>query len=190
MGQYQRWLVLPAIALAITLALAPGLAAADQKDPRLPELFGRLQAASDVEAARSPEASIWRIWSHSDDPAVEILMSQGVAAMARRDLRAALGKFDQIVKITPGFSEGWNKRATVHYLLGNFVESLHDIDRTLVLEPRHFGALSGRGLVYLELEEEEPALRSFEAALRVFPLLPGARYNAKALRKRLGDRSI
>ena len=95
-----------------------------------------------------------------------------------------------IVAIAPGFAEGWNKRATVHYLLGNYDKSLTDIAETLALEPRHFGALSGRGLVYMALEEEELALDSFEAALEVYPLAHGARHNADALRDRLGRRDI
>ena len=134
--------------------------------------------------------TIWQIWIEFDDRAVELLMEDGMAAMARRDYRGALGKFDQIVHIAPDFAEGWNKRATVHYLIGNYGESLSDIEKTLALEPRHFGALSGRGLVYIELEEEVLALESFEAALKVHPLLPGARHNAAALRKRLENREI
>ena len=110
--------------------------------------------------------------------------------MARRDLRAALGKFDQIVKIAPGFAEGWNKRATVYYLLGNYAESLHDIDKTLALEPRHFGALSGRGLVLMELENADLALDSFEAALEIHPKLPGANHNAEALRREIQKNQI
>ncbi|MCH8926606.1 MAG: tetratricopeptide repeat protein, partial [Proteobacteria bacterium] len=113
-----------------------------------------------------------------------------LAAMARRDLRAALGKFDQIVKIAPGFAEGWNKRATVHYLLGDFAASLHDIGKTLTLEPRHFGALSGRGLVLLELENAELALQSFEAAIEIHPKLSGANLNAEALRRQIEKNEI
>ncbi len=180
----------PATALALALALVAGPAGADQNDPRLGGLFELLEAAPDGRVAEAVERRIWGVWTESDDEVVALLMHQGMAAMARRDLRAALGKFDQIVKIAPGFAEGWNKRATVHYLLGNYAESLRDIDRTLVLEPRHFGALSGRGLVYLELDEEELALESFEAALAIHPRLPGANHNAETLRRHLRDRAI
>lgn len=179
-----------ACALAFVGALAGGPAAADQRDSRLDELFTGLESAADPGAAQAIELRIWGIWSESDDPAVQILMAQGAAAMARRDRRAALGKFDQIVRIAPGFAEGWNKRATVHYLLGNFKKSLGDIRKTLTLEPRHFGALSGRGLVYVQLEEEARALESFEAALEIHPRLSGARINAETLRRLLKDRSI
>ena len=172
------------------LTLASGPADADQNDSRLDGLFARLLMVRDFRAAQGIELSIWGIWIESNDPAVEILMEQGLTAMARRDMRAALGKFDQMVKISPAFAEGWNKRATVHYLLGNYNESLHDIDKTLVLEPRHFGALSGRGLVYLELKEEALALDSFEGALKIHPRLPGASYNANTLRRHMENNEI
>lgn len=183
-----------AIALALGLvlgwALHTGPVAADQDDPRLEALFARLKAAPDARAAQEVEASIWHVWIQSDDEVIGMLMAQGLAAMSRQDLRAALGKFDQIVKIAPAFAEGWNKRATVHYLLGNYPESLHDIERTLNLEPRHFGALSGRGLVLLELDEPAGALESFESALKVHPKLPGASHNAKALRREIEKHEI
>jgi tetratricopeptide (TPR) repeat protein len=179
-----------ALALVLGLALHVGPVAADQDDPRLGDLFDRLKAAPSARTAREVEATIWGIWLQSDDEVIRILMAQGVAAMNRQDMPAALGKFDQIVKIAPGFAEGWNKRATVYYLIGNFSGSLHDIERTLTLEPRHFGALSGRGLVLLELEEMKAALESFEAALRVYPKLSGASNNAKALRREIQKHEI
>ena len=178
-------------AIVLLLLLVPASSATgDQTDSRLEELFAQLKTIGDPGTARALEITIWQIWIESDDQAVELLMEDGMAAMSRRDYQRALGKFDQIVRIAPEFAEGWNKRATVHYLVGNYGESLSDIEKTLALEPRHFGALSGRGLVYVALEEEELALESFEAALEVHPLLPGARFNAAALRKRLEDREI
>jgi tetratricopeptide (TPR) repeat protein len=165
-------------------------ARADQTDPRLEALFTHLKAASHPLAAREIEIDIWHIWADSDDGAVRALMQQGLLAMDQGDLRRALDKFDQIVHIAPNFAEGWNRRATVNYLLGNYTKSLSDIEKTLMLEPRHFGALSGRGLVYMALGKEELALDSFEAALKVYPLMPGASRNAKELRKRLHRRDI
>jgi tetratricopeptide (TPR) repeat protein len=179
--------ILSALAVVLGLAFAAGSVSADQKDPRLDNLFVLLKAAPDIPSAGTIERSIWTIWLESDDDAVTRLMGRGMAAMTRRDFRAALDAFDRIVRIAPGFAEGWNKRATVNYLLGEFADSLRDIDRTLTLEPRHFGALSGRGLVLLELENAKLALRSFEAALRIHPNLPGASQRVRVLRQRLGE---
>jgi tetratricopeptide (TPR) repeat protein len=178
------------LGLALGTALGPGPVAADQNDPRLEALFAQLKAAPDAQAAQAFEEAIWGIWTRSDDTVIGLLMQQGLDAMARRDLRVALGKFDQIVKIVPGFAEGWNKRATVHYLLGNHAASLSDIAETLKLEPRHFGALSGRGLVLLQLDEPTGALESFESALEVYPKMIGASRNAEFLRRELKKNEI
>ena len=131
-----RWAIV--LLVCLTFAVAP--VAADQKDPRLVELFALLKAAPSYGVAQPAEAAVWGLWSETDDPAVRILLHNGIAAMARRDYRLALEKFDQIVTIAPDFAEGWNKRATVHYLIGLYPASLSDIDKTLALEPRHFGA--------------------------------------------------
>ncbi len=183
-----------AIALALGLVfgqvLHAGPVAADQDDPRLEALFAHLKAAPDARTAQQLEAAIWHIWAQSDDQVIGMLMAQGLAAMTRRDLRVALGKFDQIVKIAPGFAEGWNKRATLRYLLGDFPGSLRDIERTLKLEPRHFGALSGRGLVLQELGQQGRALEAFESALKLHPKLPGANRNAEALRREIQRHEI
>ena len=165
-------------------------AAADQNDPRLDGLFAKLDAAPDPGSARDIELRIWDIWTRHEDEALNVMMEAGQVAMARRDYRAALEAFEQMVVVAPDFAEAWNKRATIHWLLGNYQSSLADIDRTLALEPRHFGALSGQGLVYSELEEWDLALRAFEAALRVYPQMTGPRVNAEAIRHFLQSREI
>ncbi len=176
------------IVLFSLLSAAPALA--DQKDARLEDLFSQLLAAPGPAEAQIIEGAIWHIWGQSDDGAVRALMEDGVAAMSRRDYRRALSRFEQMVAIAPDFAEGWNKRATVHYLMGNYSASLEDIVRTLELEPRHFGALSGRGLVYVALEDEQRALNSFEEALAIHPNLVSAAVNAEALRKSLREKQI
>ena len=185
-----RWLLANALAVALLWCALLAPASADQRDPRLDGLFEQLRFASGFGAAQILEQQIWQIWLQSDDRAVTLLMRDGMAAMGRNDFRRALGKFDQIVAIAPDFAEGWNKRATVHYLMGNHTASLSDISRTLELEPRHFGALSGQGLVYIALEDEVRALEAFEAALAVHPNLVSARRNAEILRKRLDEQRI
>ena len=162
-------------------------ARADQNNPRLGELFAQLgEDSSPVEAAPI-EAQIWAIWLEISDPAAASLLQTGLNAMRANDHHAALQAFDRLVAIAPDFAEGWNKRATVHYLVGSFEQSLDDIATTVSLEPRHFGALSGRGLVYLNLNDLERALVSFEAALSVHPHMIGPRINAEAIRRFLGQ---
>jgi hypothetical protein len=102
--------------------------------------IGRSEAAD--HRLEHPRA-IWQRWMESGDPRVDAQLLRGVQAMAQRDHRAALSAFDAIVAAAPGFAEGWNKRATVHWLRGDHAASLRDIDRTLALEPRHFRALEG-----------------------------------------------
>jgi len=176
-------------AVLVALCLATPLRA-DQNDARLKDLFHRLLEAPGPGEAQAVEGMIWRIWYESDDGAVRGLMEQGVDSLSRGDYRHALTKFDQMVAIAPDFAEGWNKRATVHYLLGNYEESLADIVKTLELEPRHFGALSGRGLIYVKLEDEKRALEAFEDALAIHPNLTSAAINAHHLREILHDRDI
>lgn len=170
--------------------LCVGAAVADQRDPRLDPLFEKLRETQDPSTAQQAEQAIWSIWLETESAAVNILMRKGILAMQRRDFRTALRNFDQIVDLAPDYAEGWNKRATVYYLMGAYQESLDDIVKTLDLEPRHFGALSGRGLVLTELERNEEALEAFEDALEVNPAMPSVRLNIEALRKLLEGRRI
>lgn len=184
MKRLVAWL---ATAATLTVAL-PG--AASQTDPRLDGLFARLKAARDGAEADRIEQAIWRLWHVSGDAAVDGVMGRGLEALARRDYLAALEAFDAVVRAAPDFAEGWNKRATAYYLLGGYDASAADIERTLALEPRHFGALSGLGLVRLAQGDERAALDAFERALAAHPHLPGAETHIRALREKLGGRAI
>lgn len=179
------------LGLAVAFALAnPPVAQADQKDPRLPELFDLLKKAPDPGSAQQVEQLIWALWFHSDDPEVMKAMNTGVTAMSQSDFQRAIEAFQHVTEIAPDFAEGWNKLATVHYLVGDYRDSLDEIGHTLELEPRHFGALSGLGLVQAQLDHTEQALDAFERALDVYPMMQGARINAETLRKELQDKGI
>ena len=179
-----------ALVFLLSLFWSGAPAGADQNDTRLDDLFVKLQGSSNFDQSRRLEISIWQIWTASSDDAVSTLMYEGSAAMTRRDLTRSLRYFDQVVIIAPEFAEGWNKRATVNYLLDRYDASLEDIAKTLELEPRHFGALAGRGLVLMQLDRQEEALQSFEEALKIHPRLIGAHLNAEALRKLLKNQQI
>jgi tetratricopeptide (TPR) repeat protein len=178
--------------VVLTLA-APGFvgtAGADQKDLRLPALFGQLKAAPTSEAAAAIERQIWDIWVEAGDPDIDALMSAGEAAMSAGDFPRALDAFNRIVEKRPDFAEGWNRRATLYYLMGEYQKSLDDIDRTLALEPRHFGALSGLGLVDLQLDREEAAAKAFQRVLDIDPRSESARQDLDALNAVLKRKSI
>ena len=160
-------------------------ALADQDDPRLEGLFRRLQSTSDAAEARVVEQRIWRVWLEAEDAGLNRLMHQGIAAMRDQRYDKALQVFDRMVEQAPEFAEGWNKRATVHFLMGNWRASVRDIQQTLALEPRHFGALFGLGLIYDALEQPAAALRSFEATLALNPHSEGTRRKVEALREQL-----
>jgi tetratricopeptide (TPR) repeat protein len=166
------------------------IAPADQKDARLPALFDQLKTAPDAGAAAAIEAQIWAIWLQANDPAIDTLMTEGNEAIDAQNFGTALEKFNAIVERWPDFVEGWNKRATVYYLMGDFPHSLADIDRTLELEPRHIGALSGLGLVNLRMEREEAAADAFERVLDIDPQSVSAKNNLAIVKDMLKRKSI
>ncbi len=170
-------------AFVLALFAFPPLAISDQLDPRLPNLFDRLKAAPSSAVALPVERQIWAIWHEHTDKAVNELMQNGIERMTIGDLRNALAAFNNVVATDPEFAEGWNRRATVHYLMEDYDASLADIVKTLELEPRHFGALSGRGLVYVQKKDLPNALKAFEDALAVYPQMSGPRANADAIRQ-------
>ena len=136
-------------------------------------LLARLDDA-DPEVRELAAAATWQIWSRSGDPAVDKLFARGIAQMEAAALEDALSTFSAIVKRRPAFAEGWNKRATILFLLGRFDESLKDCDEVLKRNPKHWGALSGAGQIHLQLGNAERALEYFRRALAVNPNLRGA----------------
>jgi tetratricopeptide (TPR) repeat protein len=176
--------------LAAVLGLGFADARSDQTDPRLDGLFAKLRTAPSPEAAADIERQIWAIWAESGNDSLDQVFLVGSQAMALGDTATALSIFNTIVEKAPNFAEGWNKRATVHYMMGNYEASLADIDRTLELEPQHFGALSGLGLVNIELDRDEAALDAFERALKVSPQSQSAKRNIEFVKQRIKDKSI
>jgi tetratricopeptide (TPR) repeat protein len=181
------------IAFAIVVAFAaaaPGVARADQKDPRLDVLFAELQKVTGTLQGRTLTQQIWAIWIASDNPEVNRLMSEGTDAMAVQDYKTALADFTKMITIAPDFAEGWNKRATVLWLLNDYEGSMADVGKTLALEPRHFGALWGLGAIDAALEHDEEAIAAFEKALAVNPHLEGVTEQIEALKQRIKDKQI
>ena len=173
------------LALVVTGALMVSSAGADQMDPRLPDLFEQLRNSGEPMVARNAEQQIWRIWMSSGSGDIDGIMREGIEAMQSGRFGDAIGHFDRIVKMAPEFAEGWNKRATAYYLTDDLSESVRDIQRTLELEPRHFGAISGMGLIFLKRGDPLGALDAFEAVLEIHPHSRGTRHRVELLRQEL-----
>lgn len=133
-------------------------------------LLARL-ADDDPEVREEAATAIWLIWGRSGDAAIDRRYARGVAQMQSGDVQAALATFTDIVRRKPAFTEGWNKRATVWFLLGENEKSLRDCEEVFKRNPRHFGALSGAGQIHLQLGHHEQALHYFKRALAVNPNL-------------------
>ncbi|MEM7426909.1 MAG: tetratricopeptide repeat protein [Pseudomonadota bacterium] len=146
---------------------------ADTRDV-LNNLFSELKLAKNERAAIAIEGRIWQTWYMSGDRDIDLLMRQGRIALGERNMREALDVADEVVKRKPGYSEGWNFRATALYVAGKLDASLEDVARTLALEPRHFGALSGTALIMLQKGENAAALTAIKKALEIHPYLRGA----------------
>ena len=129
------------------------------------------------------EAVIWAIWSRSGDAATDQLFKRGVEEMRDGHLRMAIDTFDRVIAMRPEFAEGWNKRATVYFLLGEDDLSLKDCDEVLKRNPRHFGVLAGYGQIYLRKGELQRSLEFFEQALAINPNMTGVQASIDALRE-------
>jgi len=180
------------VGFCLAAALCVGFsvsAYADQTAEELPELFDQLKSLKSFEQrteASQLEQAIWAHWLTGPDKASDQMMLQIQSSMelGRHDLGLLL--CNQLVDAYPNFAEGWNKRATILYLLNRPEESVADIRTTLELEPNHFGALSGLGLILLGAGDAEGALHAFEEVLAITPLSLNAKLNASRAREAIG----
>lgn len=181
-------LLLSAFAIICLTLLAPATASADQKDPRLDKLFSDLKAAPDPASARKIDDQIWRIWmQHPDERTRESLLI-GISFMNGGRAELAELAFKEAIERDPEFAEAWNKRATLRFLNGDIPGSIADCAHVLKLEPRHFGALSGLGVMNAKIGDWKAAVHWYEQALMVHPQLPGIQAALKeAKRRMLGD---
>ena len=153
---------------------------AEERKNKLDELFIQLKNAQNLSSAKVLENKIWTIWSihPSNDrrgSRLTELLTQGSRLMDMKELVKAYELFTQIIAVEPDWAEAWNKRATVLYLMDQYQSSLDDIKITLTLEPRHFGALSGQALNYIELNQYEKAIKSYKDAQKIYPIMDSAK---------------
>ena len=136
----------------------------------LNNLFNQLQKVNNSKSAVLLEEKIWSIWNeHPTNNKLTERLEFGTELMQYGDYNYALRVFDNIIVTDPKWSEAWNKRATLHFLMSQFTNSLDDIDKVLNIEPRHFGALSGQARIFIKLQKYEKAIKSIERALRFYP---------------------
>jgi tetratricopeptide (TPR) repeat protein len=141
----------------------------------------------DDDATRAyAEGALWQVWMRSGDSTVDQLLRAGIKQMEEGRMGQAVDTFTRVIERKPEFAEGWNKRATAYYLMGDFDQSLKDCDEVIARNPAHFGALSGYGLIYVAKGELEKALGFFERALEINPNMPGVQQSIELIQYRLG----
>ena len=145
------------------------------RNAELNQLFNQLKKSENASTAYEIEIKIWNIWStHPIQKKLTDLLAAGSNLMSKGELELAYNIFSKIIETAPEWDEGWNKRATVLYLMGEYLDSLSDIKEVLRLEGRHFGALSGQALVQIKLKNYEKAISSYKAAQKIYPSIKAA----------------
>jgi len=180
--------------LVISLLLFSNVKA-EERSNKLDKLFTELKNTKDLPTAQIVEKKIWKIWMiHPSDNRrgfrLTELLTQGSRLMNMGELSKAYELFTTIIATEPDWSEAWNKRATVLYLMNRYQSSLDDIKITLALEPRHFGALSGQALNYIELKQYEKAIQSYKTAQKIYPLLDSAKKMIPKLQDLINDQAV
>ncbi len=177
------------LAALIALALGAGPAFAQATvPPQLAETaigvwFERLAIAANATEAAVAEAEIQRIWLRSGSDTIDLLMRGALAAEEAGDLLLALDLLDGVTTLKPDYAEAWHRRAIVHFGMENYAASIADVERTLALEPRHFGALAGLGQIFYRLGYNDLALLALDKALAINPFLVGTRDLAEQLER-------
>ena len=192
-----------AFAIALTLGAAfPALAQdappteeikpqpEEQIGSRLDKLFGDLKRQRNEKAAERIAGNIWQEWFKSGSASVDLMMKWAGDAVEAKKYDVALDFLDQVIVLAPTYPEGWNRRATVHFMMQNFGKSMADIERTLELEPRHFGALSGMAEIMKTTGRKELALDAYQRVLAIYPMMRSAQNEVSELSEELAGEGI
>jgi len=162
-----------------------------RNDKQLNKLFTQLKNINDLSSAQIIEGKIWAIWEkHPTQDTLTKSLSVGTEFMNAGQFVMAYNLFSNIIKKDPSWAESWNKRATLLYIMNRYQSSLADIKETLALEPRHFGALSGQALNYIELEEYEKAIGSLKDAQKIYPVIDAAKKMIPQLKEIINNQAI
>jgi tetratricopeptide (TPR) repeat protein len=182
-------------ALAATLVLLSPVTAAEDAGPtdeasRLDKLFADLKRERNERAAERIANQIWVEWRKSGSASVDLILQWSNEAAETKKFDVALDFLDQVITLQPDFAEGWNRRATVHFMMDNYAKSMADIEHTLRLEPRHFGALTGLAAILKETGRKELALDAYERTLDIYPMMRDAQSEVATLSEELAGEGI
>ncbi len=167
------------------------LFADDNHQKEIDKLFIQLKSAINFENSKKIEDKIWDLWiTHPSKNSLTKLLEDGSSAMMDNKLETAYNKFTEVIEQDPNWAEAWNKRATVLYLMGKYELSQADIDKVLQLEKRHFGALSGQGLVQTALKNYQKAIDSYIEAHKIHPFMKSPMIMIEKLQIELQKQSI
>ena len=153
-------------------------------------LFGALKLAPDDTSAKAIEERIWALWVISRSDTTNLIMSRVKTAIEAHETDLAIQLLDSVIKIKPDYVEGWNRRATLYYMQKDYGRALADIREVLKREPRHFGALSGLGLILQDIGDDKQALEVYRRALAVYPRLQRIPDVVKTLKEKIEGRDI
>lgn len=155
----------------------------------LDKLFSDLKRERNDKAAERIAADIWQAWSESGSPSIDLMMEWAQKAIGAQKFDVAMDFLDQVTVLDPAYAEGWNRRATVHYIMKNYAKSLTDIEQALRLEPRHFGALSGMARIMADTGHKQAALDIWQQVLAIYPMMRSAQGEVDTLSEELtGER--
>jgi tetratricopeptide (TPR) repeat protein len=160
------------------------------KQARLDKLFTDLKRERNEKAAERIAGNIGNEWFQSGSASIDLMMLWSQKAMDNQKFDVALDFLDQVVTLQPSYAEGWNRRATVHFMMKNYGKSMSDIDRTLQLEPRHFGALSGLAQIMALTGHKQSALEAWQKVLAIYPMMRSAQDQVATLSEELAGEGI
>ncbi|HEY5819641.1 MAG TPA: hypothetical protein VIU14_14830 [Mesorhizobium sp.] len=159
-------------------------------EQKLDELFSELKRERNEKASQRISGRIWQEWNRSGSASIDLMMGWAKKAMDDKKYDVALDFLDQVVVLDPKYPEGWNRRATLHFMMHNFGKSMADIEQTLELEPRHFGALSGMARIMEEGDRKELALSAYQRVLEIYPMDRNAQNQVSELSEQLAGEAI
>ena len=167
----------------ILLFLSTSILSANERDAQLDKLFNELKK-NISSSSSSITQQIWTLWStHPTDHKLTSILDEGSKLVQDQKLYKAIEVFTKVIELDPNWAEAWNKRATVLYMIGDYQESQNDIDKVLILEQRHFGALAGQGLVNIKLKNYEKAIESYEKAQEIYPAMQSPKIMIKQIQE-------